>query len=115
MEGMKPDVFKALAVESRRNLLDRLREKNGQSLGRLCDGLDMSRQAVTKHLKILQAANLISVKWHGREKLHYLNPIPLAEIVHRWIGTFEDARLEMLLDLRNEIELKEEKQNVLRR
>lgn len=104
---MKTDVFKALADESRRNLLDRLRDQNGQSLSRLCNGLDMSRQAVTKHLKILETANLVSVKWRGREKLHYLNPIPLAEIVHRWVGSFEDARLEMLLDLRNESELKE--------
>jgi len=110
---MQYDVFKALADESRRNLLDRLREKNGQSLSRLCNGLDMSRQAVTKHLKILEAANLVSVTWHGREKLHFLNPIPLAEIVHRWIGTFEDARLEMLLELKNETELKEENKNVL--
>lgn len=111
---MEPDVFKALADESRRNLLDRLRAKNGQRLSQLCDGLDMSRQAVTKHLKILEGANLISVRWHGREKLHYLNPVPLAEIVHRWIGTFEDSRLEMLLDLRNETELKEESKNVIR-
>jgi len=112
---MKPDVFKALAVERRRYLLDCLREKNGQSLSQLCSGLDMSRQAVTKHLKILEAANLVSVKWHGREKLHYLNSVPLAEIVHRWIGSFEDARLEMLLDLRNEVELIEENKNVARR
>lgn len=112
---MKPDVFKALADENRRNLLDRLRERNGQNLSQLSSGLDMSRQAVSKHLKILETANLISVMWHGREKQHYLNPIPLAEIVHRWIGSFEDARLEMLLDLRNEIELKEETKNALRR
>lgn len=110
---MQTDVFKALADKSRRNLLDRLRDENGQSLSRLCDGLDISRQAVTKHLKILEAANLVSVKWHGREKLHYLNPIPLAEIVHRWVGSFEDARLEMLLELRNETELKEENKNAV--
>ncbi len=111
---MKPDVFKALADESRRELLDRLRETNGQSLNQLRRGLDMSRQAVTKHLKILEAANLVTVTWQGREKLHFLNPVPLAEIVHRWIGRFEEARLEALLDLKNTSERKEEKRRGLR-
>ena len=100
------DVFKALADESRRALLDRLFEKNGQTLAELCAGLAMSRQAVSKHLRILESANLVSVHWRGREKLHYLNPVPLAEIVHRWVGRFEDARLEMLGDLKRDAETK---------
>lgn len=100
------DVFKALADETRRNLLDQLFEKNGQTLGQLMQPLDMSRQAVTKHLKLLEASNLISVRWHGREKLHFLNPVPLAEIVHRWVGRFEEARLDMLLDLKSQSETK---------
>ena len=89
---MQPAVFKALADEERRNLLDRLFEDNGQSLNQLCSGMKISRQAVTKHLKILETANLLSVTWQGREKIHYLNPVPLAEIVRRWVGRFEDVR-----------------------
>lgn len=110
---MQNDVFKALADENRRNLLDELFEKNGQNLSQLCLTMKISRQAVTKHLKILENANLLSIHWEGREKLHYLNPVPLAEIVHRWVGRFEDVRLEMLVDLKNESERKEEKQNAL--
>lgn len=111
--SMKADVFKALADESRRTLLDRLYARNGQTLTGLCEGLDMSRQAVSKHLKILEAANLVSVRWQGREKLHYLNPVPLAEIVHRWVGRFEDARLEMLTDLKHQSETTQEKRRAL--
>jgi len=103
------DVFKALADESRRSLLDRLFEKNGQTLGELTAEMEMSRQAVSKHLGILEAANLVSVHWKGREKLHYLNPVPITEIVHRWVGQFEDVRLEMLADLKLEAESCEEK------
>ena len=73
-------------------MLDRLFEDNGQSLNQLCSGMKISRQAVTKHLKILETANLLSVTWQGREKIHYLNPVPLAEIVRRWVGRFEDVR-----------------------
>ena len=73
-------VFKALADESRRDLLDRLRKKNGLTLGDLCEGHDMSRQAVTKHLNVLEDANLIATVKRGREKLHYLNPVPIHEI-----------------------------------
>lgn len=114
------DVFKALADETRRTLLDQLFDRNGQTLGQLTQSLDMSRQAVTKHLKILEAANLVSVRWQGREKLHFINPVPLAEIVHRWVGRFEEARLDMLLDLKSQSELKtqspprERKRNGLR-
>jgi DNA-binding transcriptional ArsR family regulator len=80
------DVFKALADPNRRKLLDELHLHNGQPLGRLCRHLDMSRQAVSKHLGLLQRANLVVVLWNGREKLHYLNPVPLKEISERWIG-----------------------------
>ena len=98
------DVFKALADESRRSLLDRLFGKNGQTLNELASGMGMSRQAVSKHLRILEDANLVAIHWRGREKLHYLNPVPIAEIVHRWVGRFEDARIEMLVDLKQHAE-----------
>src|SRR4029077_13061731 len=82
-------VFKALADVSRRKLLDRLRKKNGLSLGELCEKHDMSRQAVTKHLALLETANLVVTMKRGREKLHYLNPVPINDIYMRWIGKFE--------------------------
>lgn len=98
------EVFKALADPTRRALLDRLRERNGQSLQALSDGLGMSRQAVTKHLGILEGANLIIVKWHGREKRHYLNPVPIQQIADRWIARFERGRLQALTDLKTRLE-----------
>lgn len=98
------DVFKALADSTRRQLLDRLFEKNGQTLGELCEKLAMTRQAVTKHLKILEDANLVAVVWSGREKLHYLNPVPIHEIASRWIGKFEAARLRVLAELKEKLE-----------
>jgi DNA-binding transcriptional ArsR family regulator len=97
-------VFKALADASRRVLLDRLRTENGQTLGQLCANLDMTRQAVTKHLALLEEANLVVVLWRGREKLHYLNPVPIHEIAERWIGQFERARLDALADLKDKLE-----------
>ena len=97
-------VFKALADASRRELLDRLRTENGQTLGQLCANLDMTRQAVTKHLALLEEANLVVVLWRGREKLHYLNPVPIHEIAERWIGQFERARLDALADLKDKLE-----------
>jgi DNA-binding transcriptional ArsR family regulator len=97
-------VFRALADKSRRKLLDRLRSDNGQTLGQLCQGLDMTRQATSKHLGILEKANLVSVHWQGREKLHYLNPVPLHQIYERWIGKFEKQRLRALHDLKEELE-----------
>lgn len=97
-------VFKALADESRRELLDRLHQKNGQTLGELCEGLDMSRQAVTKHLGILEDANLVSTQWRGREKLHFINPVPINDIAERWIGKFERPRLAALADLKRKLE-----------
>jgi DNA-binding transcriptional ArsR family regulator len=97
-------VFKALADPSRRLLLDRLRADNGQTLGQLCAHLHMSRQAVTKHLAVLEQANLVVAIWHGREKLHYLNPVPIHEIVERWIGKFEQGRLRVLAELKKQLE-----------
>jgi DNA-binding transcriptional ArsR family regulator len=100
-------VFRALADPSRRMLLDRLFSKGGQMLGALAADMPMSRQAVTKHLAILEAANLVSVHWQGREKLHYLNPVPIGDIVRRWVGKFEDVRVEALGDFKDRIESKE--------
>jgi len=97
-------VFKALADPSRRQLLDRLFEANGQTLGELCEDLDMSRQAVTQHIAVLEAANLVTTKWQGREKLHYLNPVPIHEIEERWIRKFERRRLDALRNLKRRIE-----------
>jgi DNA-binding transcriptional ArsR family regulator len=98
------DVFKALADPSRRTLLDALFGKDGQTLGQLCEALDMTRQAVSKHLAILEEANLVATVWHGREKLHYLNPMPLHEIYERWISKYERHRLEALSDLKKGLE-----------
>jgi DNA-binding transcriptional ArsR family regulator len=97
-------VFKALADQSRRQLLDRLHARNGQTLGELCVGLEMSRQAVTKHLAILEAANLVATRWDGREKRHFLNPVPINEIGERWIGKFERGRLRALAELKRDFE-----------
>ena len=97
-------VFKALADESRRKLLDELHKKNGQTLGALCEQLDMTRQGGTKHLKILEEAHLVTTIWQGREKLHYLNPEPLHEIYVRWISKYERHRLEALSDLKKGLE-----------
>jgi DNA-binding transcriptional ArsR family regulator len=98
-------VFKALADASRRDLLDRLRADNGQTLNQLCTGLSgMSRQAVSKHLGILAEANLVATVKRGREKLHYLNPVPIHEIGERWIGKFERGRLQALSDMKKALE-----------
>src|SRR5580698_11381125 len=97
-------VFKALADRSRRQLLDRLRSNNGQTLGELCQDLDMTRQAVTKHLKLLEDAQLVVTIWRGREKLHYLNPVPIHEIADRWIDKYQRGRLRALADLKKHLE-----------
>ena len=97
-------VFKALADPSRRALLDRLHADNGQTLGELCEHLDMTRQAVSKHLAVLEAANLVAVVRRGREKLHYINPVPIAEISERWIGKYERGRLAALAELKRVLE-----------
>ncbi len=97
-------VFKALADPTRRRLLDLLHRDNGQTLTALSAGMDMTRQAVTQHLQLLEEANLVAVVWQGREKLHYLNPVPLHEIAARWIGKFERNRLDALRDLKRKLE-----------
>ena len=102
------EVFKALADVSRRSLLDRLHARNGQTLGELCDGLDMTRQAVTKHLAILEEANLVTTRKHGREKLHYLNPVPIHQIGERWIKKFERGKLAALSELKRQLEKRDE-------
>jgi DNA-binding transcriptional ArsR family regulator len=102
------EVFKALADASRRTLLDRLHDKNGQTLNELCDGLDMTRQAVTKHLVILEGANLVTTIKHGREKLHYLNPVPIHQIGERWIRKFERGKLVALSELKRQLEKRDE-------
>jgi DNA-binding transcriptional ArsR family regulator len=98
------NVFKALADAGRRRLLDRLRAENGQTLGALCRGMKMSRQAVTKHLLLLEAANLVAVVWRGRTKLHYLNPVPIQQIAARWIHQYDRPRLQVLSDLKKALE-----------
>jgi DNA-binding transcriptional ArsR family regulator len=97
-------VFKALAAPERRLLLDRLRARNGQTLGELCAHLEMTRQAVAKHLKILEDASLVVCIRQGREKLHYLNPVPIHEIGERWIGKYERGRLRALSELKKKLE-----------
>lgn len=104
MTRAEDKVFKALADSGRRFLLDRLQAESGQSLGELCECLEMTRQAVTKHLKVLESANLVVTIWRGREKLHYLNPAPIHEISERWIRKFERNRVKMLGDLKKRLE-----------
>lgn len=97
-------MFKALADANRRELLDRLFQKDGQTLAQLCEQRDMSRQAVSRHLALLEDAGLIAARWRGREKLHFLNTIPLGEISERWIEKFERPRIEALRALRKGLE-----------
>jgi DNA-binding transcriptional ArsR family regulator len=101
-------IFKALADASRRELLDWLRAENGQTLGELCARLDMTRQAVSKHLAILADANLVATVRRGREKLHYLNPVPIHEIAERWIGKFERHRLQALSEMKRALETRDD-------
>ena len=97
-------VFKALAAPERRLLLDRLRASNGQTLSELCRHLNMTRQAVTRHLNLLEGATLVTVVWRGRERLHFLNPVPIHEIAKRWIGKYERGRLRALAELKSKLE-----------
>jgi DNA-binding transcriptional ArsR family regulator len=97
-------VFRALADASRRRLLDRLHRKNGQTLGELCAGLDMTRQAVAKHLAILEAANLVASQRQGREKLHFINPVPINAIAERWLRKFARRHLAALSALKHTLE-----------
>jgi DNA-binding transcriptional ArsR family regulator len=98
------DVFRALGDASRRALLDRLHRRNGQTLNELCAGLDMTRQAVTKHLSILEHANLIAVQRQGREKLHFINPVPINDIAERWLSKFQRGHLRALSALKKVLE-----------
>lgn len=97
-------IFKALGDPTRRKLLDLLCEKNGQTLGELCTHLDMARQSVTQHIGKLEAANLVSNVRRGREKLHFINPVPLHEIYKRWVRKFETQRLSLLHDMKTDLE-----------
>jgi DNA-binding transcriptional ArsR family regulator len=97
-------VFKALADGSRRQLLDRLHAHDGLTLSELCEGLDMTRQAVTKHLVLLEQANLVAARRQGREKLHFINPAPIQQIADRWMGKFDPGRLEALANLKRALE-----------
>jgi DNA-binding transcriptional ArsR family regulator len=97
-------VFKALAAPERRLLLDRLHADNGQTLGQLCQQMNMTRQAVTKHLKLLEEATLVATVWRGREKLHFLNPVPIHDIAERWIDKYERDRLRALAELKTKLE-----------
>src|SRR5262249_20182894 len=97
-------VFRALADASRRQLLDRLHGKNGQTLGEVCEGLAMTRQAVAKHLAVLEEANLVAWQRQGREKLHFINPVPINDIAERWISKFEAPRLDALSNLKRTLE-----------
>jgi len=98
------EVFKALADTTRRRLLDQLHSNNGQTLEELCKGLDMTRQAVSQHLSRLETANLVSTVRRGRKKLHYLNPVPIHEIYHRWIEKYEMRHLNMLREIKSRAE-----------
>ena len=102
--GETDAVFKALADRSRRKLLDALNERNGQTLSQLCEHLEMTRQAVTQHLGILESANLVATTWRGREKLHFLNPVPLQQIYDRWIRKFERSRIQAMHELKRRLE-----------
>jgi len=104
MKDTNDKVFKALADANRRLLLDRLYANNGQTLTELCEYMDMTRQAVSQHLEVLEGANLVTTVWRGREKLHYLNPVPLQEIYERWIRKFERRRLSALHKLKERLE-----------
>ena len=97
-------VFRALADASRRTLLDRLHARNGQTLVELCEGLDMTRQAVAKHLAILKDANLVATRRHGREKRHFINPVPINDIAERWISKFDQPRLRALAALKRRLQ-----------
>lgn len=97
-------VFKALGDPTRRALLDLLCEKNGQTLGELCGNLEMARQSATQHIGILEAANLVTTVKRGRQKLHFINPVPLHEVYERWVRKFEHQRLSLLHDLKKELE-----------
>ena len=101
-------VFRALGDPARRRLLDRLNERNGLTLTELCADMGMTRQSVSKHLDVLEEADLVTTLRRGREKLHYLNPVPIHEIAERWIGKFERSRLQALSDMKKALETRDE-------
>ncbi|PJZ38415.1 transcriptional regulator [Leptospira levettii] len=104
-EGKGTDlIFKAMADPNRRKVLDLLFSKNGQTLTQLCEQLDMQRQSATQHIEILVKANLVTVVWKGREKLHFLNPVPIYEVYARWVRKFEENRLGFLHELKTQLE-----------
>ncbi len=105
-------VFKALADQNRRILLDRLFADQGQTLGRLCEDMAMSRQAVSKHLAILERAELVSVLWQGREKHYFLNPLPLVEISERWIDKYARSQASAVLALKRAVETTSEQETM---
>ncbi len=98
------EVFRALADPHRRALLDRLFRQDGQTLNQLCTGMDISRQAISKHLAVLEAAKLVAVRWRGREKHHFLNPVPIREIHRRWVHRYADPKLDALHALKRRVE-----------
>ncbi len=98
------EVFKALADPVRRRLLDRLNARNGQTLRELCDGLELARQSISKHLAVLAEANLVTTRWRGREKLHFLNPVPINAVADRWMTHYDRARTGALADLKSALE-----------
>lgn len=102
-------IFKALADKHRLEMLDRLNRNNGQTLSALCEDVGMSRQALTRHLSVLEQANLVVTVWVGREKLHYINPVPLQEIYDRWLRNFDQNHLQTLLKLKETLESKKNK------
>jgi DNA-binding transcriptional ArsR family regulator len=108
MRDVEEDVFRALADPTRRELLDRLYTRNGQTLGQLSDQMAMTRQAVSQHLAVLETANLVVPLRRGREKLHYLNPVPIAEIYDRWIRKYERQRLQALTNLKTSLDEQED-------
>ncbi|MEO8186406.1 MAG: helix-turn-helix transcriptional regulator [Burkholderiaceae bacterium] len=114
MQRAFDSVFEALAERGRRRLLDLLHRENGQTLMALCEDMDMTRQAVTQHLQLLEEANLVAIVWQRREKLHYLNPVPLHQIYERWIEKFERSRLGALRDLKKKLEGDEDEKARLR-
>ena len=103
-------VFKALADPTRRLLLDRLNQMPGQTVSELIEGIEMRRQSATKHIAILEAAGLVNCEWHGREKRHYLNPLPIAEIGRRWIDKFSSEKAEAILNLKQALEKTDDEQ-----
>ncbi|MCW7505509.1 ArsR/SmtB family transcription factor [Leptospira paudalimensis] len=104
-EGKGTDlIFKAMADPNRRKVLDLLFSKNGQTLTQLCEKLDMQRQSASQHIEILVKANLVTVVWKGREKLHFLNPVPIYEVYERWVRKFEENRLGFLHEIKTQLE-----------